>query len=146
MNDSSVSPLAPAAFPTLPVIGGVRLATSAVGIRYQGRADLMLAELDPGTVAAGVFTRSLCPSAPVDWCRLALKRSGGMARAVVCNSGNANAFTGAAGQAAARRTAESVSTALGASPHEVLVASTGVIGEFLDIERIEAAVPGLVAD
>ena len=145
MSDPAISPLAPTAFPELPEIGGLRLAVASAGIRYQGRADLMLAEFDPGTVAVGVFTRSLCPSAPVDWCRHVLEQSGGQARAVVCNSGNANAFTGAAGQAAARRTAESVSAALGALPQEVLVASTGVIGEFLDPELIEAAMPGLVA-
>jgi glutamate N-acetyltransferase/amino-acid N-acetyltransferase len=65
----SISPLAPTRFPDLPTIGGVMLATAHCGIRYKGRTDLMLAVLDPGTTVAGVFTRSLTPGAPVDWCR-----------------------------------------------------------------------------
>ncbi|MBP0575961.1 bifunctional ornithine acetyltransferase/N-acetylglutamate synthase, partial [Mycobacterium tuberculosis] len=70
---TAVSPLAPKSFPDLPAIGGVRFATAAAGIKYQGRTDVLLVALDPGTAVAGVFTRSLCPSAPVDWCRDALK-------------------------------------------------------------------------
>ena len=95
-----LSPLAPKSYPKLPTIEGVRFATAEAGIRYKGRTDVMLALLDKGTQAAGVFTRSKCPSAPVDWCREKLK--GGKARAVVVNSGNANAFTGRAGAQAVK--------------------------------------------
>ena len=76
----------------------------AAGIKYQGRTDVLLALLDTGTAVAGVFTRSKCPSAPVEWCRAKLK--GGTARALVVNSGNANAFTGKTGRAATAFTAK----------------------------------------
>ena len=140
-----ISPLAPAAFPVMPAIEGLRLATAAAGIRYGGRDDVMLAEMPPDTAVAGVFTRSLCTAAPVDWCRQALAVSGGRGRAVIVNAGNANAFTGAAGHAASRHTAEAVAAGIDAASHEVLVASTGVIGEDLPVERIDAALPGLLA-
>ncbi len=145
MPEAKVSPLAPAAFPTMPAVAGVRLSTAAAGIRYQGRDDVMLAELSVGSTVAGVFTRSLCTAAPVDWCRHALAASSGRGRAIIVNSGNANAFTGAAGYRVAEHTAQSVASALGAQAHEVLVASTGVIGEDLPVERIDAALPALVA-
>ena len=93
---TTVSPLAPKHVPDLPPIAGVRLATAAAGIKYAGRTDVLLALFDPGTTVAGVLTRSKCPSAPVDWCRARLKR--GKARALVVNSGNANAFTGKTGR------------------------------------------------
>ncbi len=93
-----VSPLAPAAQPTLPALAGVRLATGAAGIRYKDRTDVLLVELAAGTAAAGVFTKSLTRSAPVDWCRTAL--AGGKARALVVNAGNSNAFTGDRGREA----------------------------------------------
>ena len=86
-----VSPLAPRRFPTLPPVAGVRLAARACGVRYRGRVDVLLAELAPGTSVAGVFTRSTTAAAPVEWCRSALE--GGRARAILVNSGNANAFT-----------------------------------------------------
>ncbi len=76
----------------MPAIAGVTLATAAAGIKYKDRTDVLMALLDPGTTVAGVFTRSKCPSAPVEWCRAKVK--GGKARALVVNSGNANAFTG----------------------------------------------------
>ncbi len=145
MVGTPVSPLAPAAFPVMPAVGGLRLATAAAGIRYQGRDDVMLAELSPGSTVAGTFTRSLCTAAPVDWCKDALAASGGRGRAIIVNSGNANAFTGAAGYRVAEHTAGSVAGALGAQPYEVLVASTGVIAEDLPVERIDAALPSLVA-
>ncbi len=126
---ASTSPLAPAGFPELPDVGGVRLGAHAAGLRYQKRADLFLALLDEGTTVAGVFTRSLCPSAPVDWCRRILHR--GSARAVVCNSGNANAFTGRAGDTSARLTAETIAEVHGIDPDDVYLTSTGVIGETL---------------
>ena len=145
MSKTKVSPLAPAAFPTLHTVAGVRLAVAAAGIRCLGRDDVMLAEMPPGSTVAGVFTRSLCTAAPVDWCRHALAASSGRGRAIIVNSGNANAFTGAAGYRVAEHTAASVAGALGAPAHEVLVASTGVIGEDLPVECIDAALPGLIA-
>jgi glutamate N-acetyltransferase/amino-acid N-acetyltransferase len=140
---TSVSPLAPEKFPDMPKIAGVALATGAAGIRYQGRTDVLLAVLDPGTTVAGVFTRSKCPSAPVDWCRESLK--GKTARAVVVNSGNANAFTGKTGKAAAKFTAELAAKALGCKPGQVFLASTGVIGEPLKAEAFEGVMDTLVA-
>src|SRR5712672_2954323 len=95
---SAVSPLAPTDVPDMPAIAGVRLATAAAGIRYEGRTDVLLALLDKGTTVAGVFTKSKCPSAPVEWCRAKLKP--GKARALVVNSGNANALTGKPGKQA----------------------------------------------
>ena len=88
-----VSPLAPKTIPEIPAIEGVRFAAGAAGVRYKGRTDVMLALLDEGTRVAGVFTKSKCPSAPVDWCRARLE--GGKARALLVNSGNANACTAA---------------------------------------------------
>jgi glutamate N-acetyltransferase/amino-acid N-acetyltransferase len=140
----TVSPLAPGAFPELPGIAGVRLSTHAAGLRYRGRADLMLAEMAPGTTVAGVFTSSLCPSAPVDWCRAMLGR--GTGRLLVCNSGNANAFTGQAGQTAARATAETIAAELGVEPEDVMLASTGVIAETLPTEALIDALPLLAAE
>src|SRR5215218_11426647 len=93
---SSVSPLAPKNVPDMPTIAGVRLATAEAGIRYKDRTDVLLAVMDKGTTVAGVFTQSKCPSAPVEWCRARLGRGG--ARALVVNSGNANAFTGKTGK------------------------------------------------
>jgi glutamate N-acetyltransferase/amino-acid N-acetyltransferase len=140
---TTVSPLAPERFPDLPPVGGVRLAAVEAGLRYQRRADLMLAALDRGTTAAGVFTRSRCPSAPVDWCRSVIGAGG--ARAVICNAGNANAFTGRAGDTAARHTAEAIAMTIGCEPEEVLLASTGVIGETLDEAALVDALPVLVS-
>lgn len=145
MTAPAVSPLAPAAFADLPPVGGVRLATAEAGLRYVGRPDLMLAALPADTTVAGVLTRSLCPSAPVEWCREALGAGGGRVRAIVCNAGNANAFTGAAGRDAARLTAEAVAGRLGIDPGQVLLASTGVIGEPMDTGPLVAAVGGLVS-
>ncbi|MET0314981.1 MAG: bifunctional ornithine acetyltransferase/N-acetylglutamate synthase, partial [Hansschlegelia sp.] len=84
---TAVSPLAPKSIPLLPPVAGVRLATAEAGIRYAGRTDVLLATFEPGTAVAGVFTRSRCPSAPVEWCRERL--AGGSIRALVVNSGNA---------------------------------------------------------
>ncbi len=138
----TVSPLAPKEFPELPEIAGVRLATAAAGIRYPNRTDVLLALFDPGTAVAGVFTRSKCPSAPVDWCRA--KLGGGKARALVVNSGNANAFTGKNGREASRLTAEIAAEAMGCRPKDVFLASTGVIGEPLDARKFGGVMQGLV--
>jgi glutamate N-acetyltransferase / amino-acid N-acetyltransferase len=138
----SISPLAPKLAPTMPAIGGVRLATAQAGIRYRDRTDVLLAVLDKGTAAAGVFTRSKCPSAPVEWCR---DRLGGAARALVVNSGNANAFTGRNGRDATKLTAQFASKAVGCRPGEVFLASTGVIGEPLEANKFAGVMDDLVA-
>jgi glutamate N-acetyltransferase/amino-acid N-acetyltransferase len=141
---SAVSPLAPNDVPTLPPIDGVRLATAAAGIRYQGRTDVMLAVFDEGTSVAGVFTRSKCPSAPVEWCRANLK--GGRAGVLVVNSGNANAFTGKTGRDACTFTAKLAAAAVGCKRDKVFLASTGVIGEPLKAEAFDGVMAKLVAD
>jgi len=131
-----VSPLAPKTYPKMPAVEGVAFATAEAGIRYKGRTDVLLATLSEGTRMAGVFTRSKCPSAPVDWCRAILKQ--GSARGIVVNSGNANAFTGSKGQQAVELTAKIAAKALGCKPEEVALASTGVIGEPLDATKFES--------
>jgi glutamate N-acetyltransferase/amino-acid N-acetyltransferase len=133
-----VSPLAPARFPDMPAVEGARFATAEAGIRYKNRTDVLLAVFDPGTTVAGVFTRSLCPSAPVDWCRTGL--AGGKARALVVNSGNANAFTGLKGREAVALTAKIAAKAVGCAENEVFLASTGVIGELLDATKFEGVI------
>jgi len=138
---SSISPLAPKHVPDLPEIAGVRLATGAAGIKYQGRTDVLLALFEQGTTVAGVLTRSKCPSAPVEWCRAKLKS--GKARALVVNSGNANAFTGKTGRAAVALTAKLASAAAGCKAAEVFLASTGVIGEPLPADRFNGVLQGL---
>jgi len=137
-----VSPLAPAGFPDLPPIGGVALATGATGIRYKNRPDLLLAIFEPGTAVAGCFTRSKCPSAPVDWCAAAL--DGGRARAVVVNAGNANAFTGKAGISTVTAIARAAAKLLKCKSTEIFQASTGVIGEPLNPAAINGALAGLL--
>jgi glutamate N-acetyltransferase/amino-acid N-acetyltransferase len=138
---AKVSPFAPKSLPKVPPIDGVRFATAEAGIRYKGRTDLLLAVLDPGTVAAGVTTRSKTCSAPVLWCRDQLTR--GAARALVVNSGNANAFTGRKGHEAVRITAEAAAAAVGGTPADVYIASTGVIGEPLDATKFTHLLAGL---
>jgi glutamate N-acetyltransferase / amino-acid N-acetyltransferase len=140
---AAVSPLAPKIVPAMPAIAGVRLATAAAGIRYAGRTDVLLALLEPGTTAAGVFTRSKCPSAPVEWCRDKLK--GAKPRALVVNSGNANAFTGKSGRAACKFTADIAARAVPCKPNDVFLASTGVIGEPLNAGAFNGVMDGLVA-
>jgi len=132
---AAISPLAPKSYAELPDVEGVSFATSAAGIKYQGRTDVLLVGLDKGTEAAGVFTKSKCPSAPVDWCREALKS--GKVRGLVVNSGNANAFTGKAGKDTVKKTADIAATALGCKPKEIVLASTGVIGEPLDAKKFD---------
>jgi len=130
MASAQLSPFAPAKYPQMPAIAGVRLATAQAGIKYQGRTDLLLAMFEPAAGVAGVFTRSRCAAAPVDWCRSIL--AAGKAAALVVNSGNANAFTGIKGHAATRASAEAAARAVGCRPEAVFLASTGVIGEPLD--------------
>ncbi|MEM9105796.1 MAG: bifunctional glutamate N-acetyltransferase/amino-acid acetyltransferase ArgJ [Pseudomonadota bacterium] len=139
----TISPLAPDRYAVLPPLDGVGIATVAAGIKYAGRTDLLLMTFDKPVAAAGVFTQSLCPSAPVEFCRANLP--GGRARALVVNSGNANAFTGKKGSEAARVTAETASRAVGCGLNEVFLASTGVIGEPLDAQAFSGALEGLAA-
>ena len=136
------SPLA-VPLPDLPPLAGVRLGAAKAGIRYKGRTDLVMIEMTPGATVAGVFTRNKCPGAPIDWCREGVV--GGRARAVVVNAGNANVFTGQAGADAVEATARAAAALVGCGPHEVFVASTGVIGETLPHDKIIAALPPLHA-
>ena len=136
-----ISPLAPSAFPAMPPLPGLEITTGACGLRYRDRTDVCIMVLEPGASVAGVLTRSLTASAPVLWCREALKN--GSARAVVVNSGNANAFTGAAGTGSVERTVGAVADLVGCHAEEVFVASTGVIGEPLPDERLTGALAEL---
>ena len=131
-----VSPLAPAGFPDLPVIGGVRFASAAAGVKYQGRTDVMLAQLDPGTSVAGVFTRSATRSAPVLDCQAKLGGNADTGAAILVNSGNSNAFTGHYGQKSVADITAAVADATGVPEGRVFTASTGVIGEPLPHDRI----------
>jgi len=141
LASAKVSPLAPMCFPVIPPVSGVNLAVGVAGIGTSVRHDLLLVELAKGTRVAGVLTRSKTRSAPVDWCARVLKS--GNARGLVANAGNANAFTGRSGREDVRREAAAAAAVLGAKPGQVLVASTGVIGERLPEGRIEAAVADL---
>ena len=139
-----VSPLAPTSVPEMQPIAGLRFASGEAGIRYRGRTDVTVAVMPEGTAVAGVFTRSRCPSAPVDWCRRNL--AGGRARLLVVNSGNANAFTGSKGVESTRLTAEIAGRASDAAEGEIFLASTGVIGEPLDASRFGGVLDRLVAE
>jgi glutamate N-acetyltransferase / amino-acid N-acetyltransferase len=141
---ASVSPLAPKSVPAMPALDGVRIATAQAGIKYKNRTDLLLMVFDEGTEVAGVFTRSKCPSAPVDFCRANL--GGGRARALVVNSGNANAFTGKKGRETTRATGEMAAQAVGCGAEEVFLASTGVIGEPLDANKFGHLLGGLAEE
>ncbi|GAC1335761.1 MAG: bifunctional glutamate N-acetyltransferase/amino-acid acetyltransferase ArgJ [Beijerinckiaceae bacterium] len=139
-----MSPLAPKSYAAMPAIGGVRFATGAAGIRYKDRTDVLLVLMDEGTQAAGVFTKSKCPSAPVDWCRAKLKK--GRARALLVNSGNANAFTGKRGVESVRFAANLAAQATGTPANTIFLASTGVIGEPLDASKFDGVLDRLAAE
>jgi glutamate N-acetyltransferase / amino-acid N-acetyltransferase len=141
---TAISPLAPKTVPEMPPLRGVRMATASAGIKYKGRTDVLMMVFDRPASVAGVFTRSRCPSAPVDFCRKNL--AGGVARAVVVNSGNANAFTGKKGRDATELTAKSASIAAGCAESEVFLASTGVIGEPLDATKFSGVLDALARD
>ena len=143
-SESARSPLAPKSVATLPPIAGVRLATGEAGIRYKDRTDVLWAALASGTQVGGVFTKSKTASAPVEWCKQQIAR--GTARVLVVNSGNANAFTGRSGVDAARTVAQSAAGIAGCKANEVLLASTGVIGEPLDAEKITRALARIAQD
>ena len=134
----SRSPLA-RPFPDIAAIAGVRIGTATAGYKPWTRADTTLVEFEPGTSVAGVLTRSRCPSPEVEWCRGIL--AGGVARALVVNAGNSNAFTGAAGRDASRAQVEAVARAVGCEAHEVYAASTGVIGVPLPVDKAVGVVP-----
>ena len=131
----AVSPLA-VPFPAMPVVAGVQLATTRAGFYKHERPDLVLMRFAEGTAVAGTFTRHGVGSAPVDWCKAALKASSGRARAVVINAGCANSFTGAAGARAVQTVMDAVSVEIGCRTEEVLMASTGVIGVPLQAGKI----------
>ena len=139
-----VSPLAPQTVPTMPPVKGVRMATAEAGIKYSGRSDVLLMLFDQPATIAGVFTQSMCPGAPVDWCRKNLAKKAKSVRSIMVNSGNANAFTGIKGEAATRLSAKLVSKATGHKADQIYLASTGVIGEPLDAEKFEPVLAGLV--
>ena len=130
---------------TLRPVAGVRLGTAQAGIRKAGRRDLVVVALDAGTHVAGVFTANRFCAAPVQVCREHLA-AGSAVRAIVVNTGNANAGTGADGLARARRSCEALAALMGVSPREVLPLSTGVIMETLPVERLEAGLPAALAD
>lgn len=138
------SPFAPERLPELPPLSGVRLAAAEAGIRYKNRKDVLLVLLPEGTAAAGVLTQSRTRSAPVDWCAACLK--GGVARALVVNSGNSNAFTGMRGREAVDKTVALAAEAAGCTPGEVFVASTGVIGEPIDASKFAGVLTRLAGE
>jgi glutamate N-acetyltransferase/amino-acid N-acetyltransferase len=129
-----ISPLAPKCFPSLPIVRGVRLSTAATGLKYKDRDDLLVCELIEGSTVAGTFTKSKTSSASVEWCKKALV--GGEARGLIVNSGNANAFTGRAGEKAVEACIEAMADQLACRPSRIFAASTGVIGEQLPVEKI----------
>ena len=135
-----VSPLAPASFPALPVIKGVRFAAAAAGVKYQGRTDVMLAVMDSGTAVAGVFTRSKTRSAPVLDCQAKLGGAADAGAAILVNSGNSNAFTGHYGQTSVAEITSAAAAQTGIPAERVFTASTGVIGEPLPHDRIVAKI------
>ena len=133
-QSTAASPLA-LPFPEMPPINGVAIRTARARYKAWDRADLTFVELAPGTAVAGVLTQSKCPSPEVEWCRRALVM--GEARALVVNAGNSNAFTGNRGRAAVEAIAARTAAQLGCKPSDVFVASTGVIGVPLPIDKAE---------
>ncbi|HET9045029.1 MAG TPA: bifunctional glutamate N-acetyltransferase/amino-acid acetyltransferase ArgJ [Burkholderiales bacterium] len=125
-------------------VAGVRLGVAAAGIKKPGRKDLLLIALDPGATVAGVFTRNRFCAAPVIVAREHLA-AGGAVRALVVNTGNANAGTGDDGLARARKVCAAAAAQIGCRPVEVLPFSTGVIMEPLPVDRIVAGLPGAAA-
>ena len=136
------SPFAPESLPTLPPVAGVTMAAAEAGIRYRARKDLLLVQLRPRHEVGGALTRSATPSPAVNWCRARLA-AGRRARALVVNSGNANAFTGQRGADAVAMTADIAAKSAGCAPEEVFLASTGVIGEPLDVSAFADTLRGL---
>ena len=130
-------------------VAGVRLGIASAGIKKPGRRDITLIELAPGSRVAGVFTQNRFCAAPVTLCKLHLgqvDQGGGGIRALVINTGNANAGTGEEGLARARRTCEAVAAIMGVNAGQVLPFSTGVILEPLPVDKILPALPAAQAD
>jgi glutamate N-acetyltransferase/amino-acid N-acetyltransferase len=142
---TAVSPLAPAQFPDLPIIDGVRFATIAAGVRYQGRTDVMLAELAPGSTIAGTFTKSATRAAPVLDCQAKIGGTSDAGAAILVNSGNANAFTGKGGVTAVEAITKAVAQVCDIPQSRVFTSSTGVIGEPLPHDRVTAVLSDLKA-
>jgi len=140
---TKISPLAPKAFPDLPVIKGVRFATAAAGVRYQGRTDVMLAVADAGSSVAGVFTKSATRAAPVLDCQDKIGKSSDAGVAILVNSGNANAFTGKFGRASVEAITSAVANSTNMPVERVFTSSTGVIGEPLPHDRVIAVIDEL---
>ena len=138
-----ISPLAPASFPKLPIISGVTFATAAAGIKYAGRTDVMLASIAAGSTVAGVFTRSATSAACVLDCQSKMGGDMSHGAAILVNSGNANAFTGNAGQASVDRICAAVAIGLGVPTSAVFTSSTGVIGEVLPDHKITECIDAL---
>lgn len=144
MSTIALSPLAPESTPQLPTIEGLTFSTAEAGIKYRGRHDVLLVQFEHAAQIAGVFTRSRCASAPVEWCKTHLGT--GIARALLVNSGNANAFTGREGREAVETSAMLTAQAIGCAPEEVFLASTGVIGEPLPAQKYAAIMGALAAN
>jgi len=140
----TVSPLAPERFPELAAIDGVTLSTAASGMKYTGRDDMLLMRLDEGTALAAVFTLSDTAAAPVKWCRERVSE-GIPTRAILVNAGNANAFTGSGGMEAVTSCCRGIASALGCDAGAVMMASTGVIGEPLEVPVLAAQFDRLAA-
>ncbi len=137
------SPLAPSDQPTLHEIGGVSVASCAAGIKYQGRTDVTLFMLEEASQLAGVYTQSKTRAAPVEWC---VEHGATNARAIIINSGNANAFNGTAGMASVKAVAQAIASEIGCTPEQIYTASTGVIGEPLPHDKIVQHSAALCAD
>ncbi|MDE0538889.1 MAG: bifunctional glutamate N-acetyltransferase/amino-acid acetyltransferase ArgJ [Rhodospirillales bacterium] len=135
------SPLAPDRFPEMPAVPGVKFAPVSCGLKKDGALDLLFVSLPEATDVAGVFTDSAMSSPTIDWDRDVL--NSGHARGLVINSANANSFTGKAGVAVVEATAAAAGDVLGCAPGDVMISSTGVIGEQLPVEKITNALPGL---
>ena len=140
------SPFAPKTFPILPPIAGFTMATAEAGVKYKARADLWVLRADAGTQVAGVFTQNLCPGAPVDWSRKALKAQTDAPRLLVVNSGTANVFGGQKSRDAVIETAQGAADIFSADKDAILLASTGVIGEALVASKVTAKFPEIAAN
>lgn len=141
MSKYKRSPFAPESFPMLPPIKGFEMGTAEAGVKYQGRTDLWVMVCHPGTQIAGVFTKNLCPGAPVEWSRKALEWKTDSPRLIIVNSGTANVFTGAKGREAVEETAKGATQVFGGEPEAVFLSSTGVIGEPLDASKLVGQFP-----
>ncbi|MBU6140783.1 MAG: bifunctional glutamate N-acetyltransferase/amino-acid acetyltransferase ArgJ [Proteobacteria bacterium] len=124
------------------MIKGLRISTTNCGIKYKNRDDLLLVTFDEPANVAGVFTQSSMPAAPVVWCKKNI--AAGSAKALVVNAGNANAFTGKAGEETVLKTAQSVVAGINCKESEVFISSTGVIGETLNAQLITSAIPQML--